>query len=91
MLLSVTVFSYTTYRITRHMNARDFLVPAGVAPVPYTTMDCNGVKIIVPVKGLQCGNSPVPCTTNDCRDFVPRGTDVKQGFAAPAFNPGLIK
>lgn len=91
MVLCATTLSYTAYRFTRHMTAYDFIEPAGIAPVPIVPVDCNGVKIYVPLPGLDCGNSPVPCTTKDCRDFVPRGKDIQQGFKSTPFNPELIK
>lgn len=76
---SVALFFYAAYRFSAFFALSNIVTPAGIAPVPYMTIDCNGVPLNVPAY-TDCGSTPVPCTTNACTGFKPRGKEVKDGF-----------
>lgn len=76
---SVALFTYGAYRFSAFFTFSNMIKPAGIAPVPYTTIYCNGVPVNVPTY-TDCGSTPVPCTRNPCTDFIPRGKDIRKGF-----------
>jgi len=81
MLFSVTILSYTAYRISKLFAANNIIEPAGIAPVTYKTMDCNGIQVNIPETNTDCGDTEVPCTTTGCSHFIFRGSSIKNGFS----------
>jgi hypothetical protein len=80
VLFSISIFSYTAYRLVYFFSPSNLVQPAGVATIQYTTSNCNGVPLHMPVGNIECGITPVPCTNFQCGYFVPRGSKIEEGF-----------
>jgi hypothetical protein len=79
-IFSVSIFAYTGYRLVYFFIPYNLVQPAGVATILYTTKDCNGVAVHMPVGSIECGKTPLPCSSLPCGDFLPRGNKVEDGF-----------
>jgi hypothetical protein len=75
------VGGYTTYRLVYYFQLQQIVKPAGIQPVAYKRIPCNGSVLHVPENDLNCGNTPLPCT-DSCGDFLFRGNRITDGFTS---------
>lgn len=78
-LLALLAGGYTAYRLRYYFKAGQIVQPAGLKPVAYKNVTCNGVLFNIPEKDFDCGSTPVPCA-DDCQNFIFRGSRITDGF-----------
>jgi hypothetical protein len=78
----VILGGYTIHRAINFFSPSQLLLPAGLKPIKYKTVTCNGVSLNIPEMNYNCGNTKVPCAYDSCRTFEARSKEVTDGFRA---------
>jgi hypothetical protein len=82
VLFCLVIAGYTVYRCIHYFKPENLLSPSGVLKTAYMQVNCNGIRINIPLTESGCGDLTVPCSENNCSDFTLRGKNLNTGFKA---------